>query len=148
MMTIVKNKWLYYLLQFTWGIVMNVLGVLVFAVLIIFGRKRPKKFKNCWYIVVGKNWGGLELGTFFLIDQNEHLSTKYHESGHGLQNIVWGPLFLFVIWIPSAIRYQYRELKYHRKGKNPPTDYDDIWFEGQATNWGHKYYYDWSFRKK
>lgn len=46
---------------------------------------------------------------------------------------------LFVITIPSAIRYWYRELKYHRKGLVPPTMYDDIWFEGQATRWGQTY---------
>lgn len=64
-----------------------------------------------------------------------------HEAGHGLQNIVWGFLFPFVVCIPSAIRYWYRELKYHRKHIKPKTEYDDIWFEGQATRWGHIYYY-------
>ena len=46
----------------------------------------------------------------------------------------------FVICIPSAIRYWYRELKYYRKGLYPETDYDSIWFEGQATKWGNKVY--------
>lgn len=45
----------------------------------------------------------------------------------------------FVITIPSIIRYWYRELKYNKKGLTPPTEYDDIWFEGQATKWGYKY---------
>lgn len=137
---IVNNKWLYYLIQFTWGLLMNIIGLMVFAFLIIFRKKKPKKFRNCWYIAVGKNWGGLEFGTFFLIDEHEHLSTKYHEAGHGLQNIIWGTLYLFVIFIPSSIRYWYREHFYYRKGKTPKTYYDDIWFEGQATNWGYKYY--------
>jgi hypothetical protein len=57
-----------------------------------------------------------------------------------LQNLIWGPLFPFVIAIPSAIRYWYRELKYYRKGLYPDTDYDSIWFEGQATKWGNKVY--------
>ena len=39
----------------------------------------------------------------------------------------------FVITGPSIVRYWYRELKYYRKGLVPPTKYDDIWFEGQAT---------------
>jgi hypothetical protein len=30
-------------------------------------------------------------------------------------------------------------LKYYKKGLTPPTDYDAIWFEGQATKWGEKY---------
>ncbi len=45
----------------------------------------------------------------------------------------------FVVGIPSMIRYWYRELKYNRKGKVPPTSYDSIWFEGQATRIGVNY---------
>jgi hypothetical protein len=133
---IVKHKKLYYLLQFTWGLLMNIIGAAVFGALIVFGKKKPKKFGNCWYISVGKSWGGLELGTFFLTDSRESLSTKYHEAGHGLQNIVWGPLFPFVIGIPSALRYWYRKLTPNKKHK----PYDSIWFEGQATEWGRRYY--------
>lgn len=133
---IVKNKWLYYLLQFTWGSLMNAIGILVFLVLIIFGRKKPKRFHNNFYIVVSKNWGGLELGCFFLIDKNESDHTKYHESGHAIQNIIFGPLMLFIVSIPSAIRYQYR--KFTPNKKHPA--YDAIWFEGQATDFGYKYY--------
>lgn len=133
---IVKNKKLYYTLQFTWGLLMNIVGILVFAVLIIFGRKKPRKFYNCWYIVVGKRWGGLELGTFFLIDADESLHTKYHESGHAIQNIIWGPLYPFVIGIPSALRYWYRVLTPNTKHPH----YDSIWFERQATEWGYEHY--------
>jgi hypothetical protein len=62
-----------------------------------------------------------------------------HECGHGLQNIMFGPLFIFIIFIPSCIRYWYRELRYERKGIMPPTSYDSIWFEGWATELGKKY---------
>lgn len=56
-----------------------------------------------------------------------------HEAGHGLQNIIFGPFQIILVSIPSAIRFWYRELKYYRKGKTPPTDYDSVWFEGMAT---------------
>lgn len=136
---IVKHKWLYYTIQFTWGLPMNIIGLCVFGFLRIVKKIKPKKFYNCWYMPVGNSWGGLELGTFFLIDKNESLHTKYHEAGHGLQNILWGPLFFFVIFIPSAIRYWYRNIRINMGLKNE-TDYDSIWFEGQATTWGRKYY--------
>ncbi|MBO5712210.1 MAG: hypothetical protein J6R47_05160 [Acholeplasmatales bacterium] len=45
----------------------------------------------------------------------------------------------FVICIPSALRYWYRELRYNRKGITPPTKYDDIWFEDEATKLGRLY---------
>ena len=132
---IIKHKWLYYLLQFTWGIVMNIIGALVFLVLICCGYK-VKRFCNNFCIVIGKNWGGLSLGCFFLIDESESDRTIRHESGHALQNIIWGPLMPFVICIPSAIRYWYRRLTPNKKHK----PYDSIWFEDQATRWGYKYY--------
>lgn len=132
---IVKHKWLFYLIQFTWGLLMNVIGGLVFLGLIIYGKK-PKRFYNNFYIVIGKNWGGLELGIFFLIDEHESERTKYHEAGHGLQNLIFGIFTPFLVSIPSAIRYWYRNLTPNKK--HPP--YDSIWFENQATKWGYKYY--------
>lgn len=47
----------------------------------------------------------------------------------------------FVICIPSATRYWYREYLWKTdkaKYKTLP-DYDEIWFEGQATKWGETY---------
>ena len=56
---------------------------------------------------------------------------------------MWGILMPFVISIPSAIRYWYREIIYRtnrtKYSKLPP--YDSIWFEGQATSLGINYYY-------
>lgn len=138
---IVKHSWLYYLIQFTWGILMNIVGGLTFLVLMVCGFK-PKKFHNCFYIEVGEYWGGLELGTFFLCQKDSSESLKLHEAGHGIQNLFWGPLFPLVIGIPSAIRYWYREIVYivneEKYYKLPP--YDFIWFEGQASLWGERYY--------
>lgn len=130
---------LYWVLSLTWGLIMTLVGGLVALALLITGHK-PKHLGPNVYFVVGKYWGGVNFGPFFLTSSLGEKETKYHESGHGLQNIIWGPLFVFVIAIPSAIRYWYRDLKYGRKGLQPPTEYDDIWFEGQATSWGDKVY--------
>ena len=95
-------------------------------------------FHGRWYKIIGNGWGGVSLGCFFLC--GEDCQTDYlmsHECGHGLQNIIFGPLFPFLIAIPSAIRYWYQEIRY-KKGL-PNKSYDAIWFEGQATNWGQKY---------
>lgn len=140
MKTIKNNPVLYYLLQFTWGITMNIAGALTFLFLIIFRKKKVKRYQNNLYMVVGKKyWGGVNLGMFFLTDRSESGSTKMHESGHALQNAAFGPLFLFIVAIPSAIRYHYREWL-RKKGKPITTGYYDIWFEGQANEWGYKYY--------
>ena len=128
----------FYFLSFTWGFIMSFIGLIAIAVLACMGRVHT--FHGRLYGTIGKGWGGLELGCFFVCGedcQSDYL--RGHESGHGLQNIIWGPLGIFVIFIPSAIRYWYREFKYNRKGLTPPTDYDSIWFEKQATEWGKKY---------
>ena len=132
------SKFIFYLLSFTWGLPMTLIGCIVSLVLLMMGYK-PKKYGYTWYFEIGNNWGGLELGMMFLTSKNPSTHTKNHEVGHTLQNCYWGPLTPFVISIPSAVRYWYRELKYHRKGQTPPTKYDDFWVEGDATKRGTEF---------
>lgn len=130
---------LYWLVSLTWGIIMSIIGLTVGFILYLAGHEIKHLGPNV-YFVVGESWGGVNLGPVFLTCRRGEDRTKFHEAGHGLQNIILGPLFPFLVAIPSAIRYWYRELKYYKKGKVPPTNYDDIWFEGQATSWGNKIY--------
>lgn len=136
----------FYLLSWTWGLLMNIIGILVIFFIEIYNLIRYKniiRFKKCgwcYYLAVGDNyWGGLELGMFFLTDKSEHISTKWHEHGHAIQNCYLGLLMPLLVSIPSAIRYWYREFKFYRRGLTPPTLYSDIWFEGEATKLGKKY---------
>ena len=109
------NKPLYYILNCTWGCIMTFIGAVVAFALLCVGKK-PQKHAGCTYFNVGKSWGGMELGCFFLTDSHDSQHTKNHEFGHSLQNCLWGPLFPFVVCIPSAIRYWLREFK-TQKGK-------------------------------
>lgn len=129
------KKALFYTISFTWGVLMSVIGLIVIFVSLPF--KRVHFFHSRVYAEWGQHWGGVSLGCFFVCDKNSSKTLKLHECGHGIQNCIWGPLMLFVIFIPSATRYWYRELRYNRKGLTPPTQYDDIWFEKQATKWGN-----------
>lgn len=138
------NKRTFYILSWTWGLPMSFIGLLVVGSILLYGliMKKPYRLKRhgwSFYLNVGKNWGGVELGMFFLTDSKNSVSTKWHEFGHAIQNCKWGILMPFVICIPSAIRYWYRELKYNRKGLPCPTKYDDIWFEARASSLGRKY---------
>lgn len=101
---IIKNKILFYLLSCTWGIIMTTIGGIVALALLITGHK-PKMHGHCAYFEVGKGWGGMELGTFFLVSKDASTHTKNHEHGHGFQNAVIGPVFPFLVCIPSATRY-------------------------------------------
>lgn len=103
----------FYVLSFTWGLIMSLIGCLVFLVLMCAGYK-PKKFHDRFYIELGEYWGGLELGPWFITDKHSGLSTRQHEAGHGFQNALLGPLMPFVVCIPSATRYWIREFKTYR----------------------------------
>ena len=127
-------KWLFVALSVTWGAPMTILGALVALGLILTGHK-PRRHGGCIYFAVGENWGGLELGLFFLTDGNATEHTKNHELGHALQNCLWGVFYPVTIFLWSIARYWYREIR-TRSGRKNTTPYDAIWFEGQATRWG------------
>ena len=138
-MKLILKRILFYIISLTWGGIMTVIGLVVLLVTLPFGKFGV--YHGRIYKRIGKNWGGVELGCFFLCDNSADEYILAHECGHGLQNCLWGPLMPFVICIPSAIRYWYREyLWYFNKTKYALLpDYDAIWFEGQATKWGKKY---------
>lgn len=106
---------LFYILSFTWGILVTSYGCICALVMLIIGKK-PEKFHNRIYFRVGKDWGGFEAGPFFFCDETPTLELKQHECGHGIQNIVLGPLTPFLVSLPSALRYWMREFR-TQKGK-------------------------------
>lgn len=126
----------FYISNLTWGLPLTLIGLIVALVLICTGHK-PKRHGGCFYFNVGKSWGGLNLGLVFLTDERDSEHTKNHEFGHAVQNAKYGLLMPFIVCIPSVIRYWYREIK------KPTTDYDDIWFEGEATKLGNEYINKW-----
>lgn len=129
----VKRRWVYYLLQFTWGLPMNLIGSIVALVLVCFKKKAYRYGWNyCFELPVNF---GLELGIFFIAPINGSTHTKNHEHGHAIQNIYFGPLCVGMVSIPSAVRFWIREIQYMVK-KPPKTKYDDVWFEDQATKSG------------
>lgn len=130
----------FYILSFTWGFITSFIGLLIMIPFLI--TKKVKTFHGRLYGIFpeffGDGWG-FEMGCFFFVshDCDEDARMNSHESGHGLQNIIWGPLMLFVISIPSMIRFYYRQ---HLESKGVILKpYDSIWFEGQASNWGWEY---------
>ena len=125
------KTFLFYFFSLTWGLPMTLFGALTALALVIFGHK-PKLWRGCIYFEVGKSWGGLEMGLFFLVHRGASAHLKNHEFGHGIQNCILGPLMPFLVSVPSAIRYWYR------KFREPQTEYDSIWFERWASRLGEE----------
>lgn len=128
-------KTLYYILNFTWGIIMNVFGLIGAGAMLVLGKK-PIRHAGSIVFHTGHYWGGVSLGVFSFVSEESGWHTLNHEFGHSLQNALYGPLFPFIVAIPSFIRYH--KFNYNSKHDIPNEDYDAAWFEGQATEWGTK----------
>lgn len=135
------SKTEFYILSFTWGIIMTTLGCLVSIVLIIFGFK-PQKNSYGWVFHVGNGGSGVSFGPLAIVQKPASEYILQHEFGHAIQNCIFGPFKPFLVSIPSAIRYWYRYAVIVLKIKtiNELPDYDSIWFEGMATRLGKQYW--------
>ena len=135
-----KQRWLYYLLHFTWGIIMTTIAGLTAGVLYVVNlftkNMQFKKYHGVLEIRLGQNWGGCDLSLVYLRDTTSDISVSNHELGHSFQ--VWlGIFFPFVVAIPSAIRWWIRWLQPNKQHK----PYDGAWFEDAASQCG-KWYVD------
>lgn len=135
------SKIFYWVLSLTWGLPMTLLGLTTAVVLLCCGKK-PYPNMYGYYFVVGKGWGGFNMGPISVVSKNPSRHTLNHEFGHSIQNCYLGPLLPFVVAIPSAVRYWYREwlVRSGRKKSYELPPYDSVWFEGTATSLGNKYW--------
>ena len=135
-----ENRFVFYLLSFTWGLLWTVIGLLTALVIVIVYRKEVLVVRHQGRLRIHfkeRNFGGASIGVV-IITSGGFTSPRLvnHELGHTIQSARFGPLFIPLIAIPSGIRYQYRK----RTKKPLKTMYDDIWFEGQATRLGSRYF--------
>ena len=100
----------YWLVSLTWGSIMTLLGAVIALGMLLTGH-RPRRLGPNVYFEVGRGWGGMEYGAFFFVERNAARETILHEAGHGIQNLLLGPLMPFVVCIPSALRYWMRNCK-------------------------------------
>lgn len=118
----------FYVMSFTWGLLMTLCGAIAAIALIATGHK-PKKWGWSWYFEVGNGGCGFSCGPFFFVTRNTSDVLKDHEFGHGIQNAMLGP-FMVLLTIGSIIRFWYREIF------GAKTPYNSWWFEGEASKIG------------
>lgn len=86
-------------LRFIWELPQNLIGLLLR--LFLKGEQRKTIGDVVVYHKVGFP-GGISLGNTILVGSTNKLMAK-HERGHQVQSMYLGPLYLFVIGIPSII---------------------------------------------
>ena len=107
-------KILYILIQCTWGIVQTLLGFIVFLLNI----KSKHYFYHGAVITETKSQSSVSLGMFVFVTSNPLLDKReinkipdeemydrllVHEYGHTIQSLIFGPLYLIVMGIPSTL---------------------------------------------
>lgn len=122
---------LFYVLQFTWGLPVNLVGLLLF---LCCGGRRRQRFCNSVVTCLPGDLGGLSLGVFIFLslrDADRRRDLCAHEYGHTVQCLFLGPLYWLVVAIPSALWYHFGTG--YRRARGIP--YDAFYCERWATVW-------------
>ena len=126
----------FYLIQFTWGLSVNLAGLAVFLCCL---RRFPSaRFQNSVVTYLPGNRGGLSLGIFIFVSAHsgdESQSLCVHEYGHTVQCLFLGPLYWVVVAVPSVI-WCHCFASYRR---TRGVSYEALYCERWATAWGRKW---------
>lgn len=128
-------RFFYLVLQFTWGAIQNALGFLLFL--------KHIKCKHAFYhgsilTYHEGDWGGVSMGAFIFVNgkRNEEWvkAATVHEFGHTIQSLILGPLYLFIIGLPSFIWCNAKKCIAYRKDNDK--SYYDLYCEKWANTLG------------
>jgi len=138
----------FWILSLTWGLPATIVGFLAATVLILTGHK-PKNYHGNVMFIRPADVGSLNLGPFFFVSRRaqDDAYTKYHEAGHGLQNILYGPIYLIIVGLFSIIWYhifrrKYKDILPTLSREEKDALYEKLWCEKQASKWGKRVYFD------
>ncbi len=134
------KDFLFYFVQWTWGLVVNAVGWLAFTICTKIKGYRWQHFGYAKIVYVPWKGGGLSMGLFiFMKDQHPSREWTYncriHEYGHTWQCLLLGPLYYIVIALPSVIWCNC--FAGYRKKNNVP--YSKLYCEAWANAWGQKF---------
>lgn len=130
---------LFYLVQWTWGLPVNIVGSIAFLVCTKIKKRRYQRFGYSYIVYLPWKSGGLSLGLFiFMKDRHKSkkwtYNTRIHEYGHTWQCLLLGPLYYLVIAVPSMIWCNC--FAGYRKKNN--VSYYKLYCEAWANAWGQK----------
>ena len=122
--------------QWTYGFVQTVAGL---ALLLRFARCPKFYYHGATVVVHDGKFGGVSLGMFVFVNGGRGEEWKraatVHEYGHTLQSLLLGPLYLFVIGIPSAV---WCNAPRFEKMRRAGASYFDFYPEKWAEKWGER----------
>ncbi len=135
-------KVIIFIIQWTWGIIQNLVGLLV---MLIIPKKSIEPFHGAVSIEYEptkliENFGAFALGMFIFykpMNPESKRNLLTHEYGHTIQSLIYGPLYLPIVGLCSVrwfhIYWKNKEM-YNKKN----IFYTDKYPEKQANLWGEK----------
>ena len=103
-MKYIMKKYIFILLQCTWGILQTIIGGIL--VMILLDKVTAfKKYRGSLVCTVLNSHmkGAVSLGYFIICFSPPDEKTCRHEYGHCIQSLILGVFYIFVIGIPSLI---------------------------------------------
>lgn len=100
------------ILLFVWQLPQHLVAILIF----IFMNQTPFEWKNehtgmtllCFNVSTSFCWS---LGQFVFINPCANDDVRKHESGHSVQSLFLGPLYLLAVGIPSVILFVIKQIR-------------------------------------
>lgn len=125
----------YWLIQWTWGFPQTLIGLIMTLKL---GKCKRELYHGAVLSYHSGDWGGISLGMFTIINGHRPPvwtgDAKVHEYGHTIQSLILGPLYLFVIGLPSIIWCNSK--KFIELRKSGKATYYDFYPESGANTLG------------
>lgn len=135
------NRAVYWLLQFSWGILQNLVGLCIFLALL---AARPRAERYLFHGAIVTHWGrrgSMGCGLFifyghYTAPEPIASSVLVHEFGHTVQSMLLGPFFLPIIGLPSLI---WATADYYEKlRRRQHRSYYDLYCEAGANRLGER----------
>lgn len=113
------------ILNFTWGIIQNIIGAIAYGICKAKGYK-TFKYKSAWCVSVPNQHGSISLG-LFILGNLESENTIKHEYGHSIQSALLGVFYLLVIGLPSLMWATFGNKYRAKTGKSYYDFYTEKW---------------------
>lgn len=105
----------FFVVQFVWGAPQSIIGLLL---LLKYSKCEKSFYHGALLVLHDGAFGGISLGPFIFVNKSRGEKwineVKVHEYGHAIQSLIFGPLYLFVIGLPSIVwcnAKKYRKLR-------------------------------------
>lgn len=99
------KRLLYIVWQYTWGLLQNLAGGTIYAFYRLRGCPHFA-YQGALAVIWPVRSGSMSLGRFLFLHESYRLGDRAllaHEYGHTIQSLILGPLYLFVIGLPSLL---------------------------------------------